>query len=208
MNIEMIEVSELHGFENNPRKHSPEQIEIIANSIDKFGFNNPILIDDEKMIIAGHGRLEASKKLNLEKVPVIRLSHLSNEEKKAFIIAENKSFEQGEWDDQALVLLIQELEESELFDSEAFGFTAKEMEALNSLIESEDFPDLPDGDKEPFQQMTFTLHDDQAEIVKEAIDLSKSFGEFVDSINENSNGNAFARICETFITQNRNLGNS
>jgi len=73
----------------NPRKHSAEQIRAIANSIGAFGFNAPILVDSGNRVVAGHGRLEAAKRLNLAEAPVIRLKHLSEQQAKAYMLADN-----------------------------------------------------------------------------------------------------------------------
>src|SRR5437762_10489940 len=82
-------VRELRPYPNNARTHSKKQIRQIANSIKKFGFCNPILIDDKKQIIAGHGRVEAAKLLGIDAVPTCRLSHLSEADKRAYILADN-----------------------------------------------------------------------------------------------------------------------
>lgn len=97
MLIENINIKDLKPYEKNNKKHPPEQIEKIANSIKEFGFNVPILVDKNNLIIAGHGRLEASKKLNLLEVPCIRLENLSQDQIRAYRIMDNKSAE-SEWD--------------------------------------------------------------------------------------------------------------
>ena len=89
MKIEYIPVRELRPYTNNARRHSRKQIQQIANSIAKFGFCNPVLIDDAKQIIAGHGRVEAAKVLGIDAVPTCRLSHLSEADKRAYILADN-----------------------------------------------------------------------------------------------------------------------
>jgi ParB-like chromosome segregation protein Spo0J len=90
MNIETIRVSALQPYAGNARTHSKKQTRQIAKSIKRFGFNNPVLIGDDLQIIAGHGRVEAAKLLGLTEVPVVRLSHLSNAERRAYIVADNK----------------------------------------------------------------------------------------------------------------------
>jgi ParB-like chromosome segregation protein Spo0J len=86
MKIEYTSVRELRPYPNNARTHSKKQIRQIANSITKFGFCNPVLIDDAKQIIAGHGRVEAAKLLGIDAVPTCRLSHLSEADKRAYIL--------------------------------------------------------------------------------------------------------------------------
>ena len=190
-------------YARNSRTHSAEQIAQIAASIREFGWTNPVLIDGENGIIAGHGRVLAAHKLGETQVPTIELSHMSDTQKRAYIIADNKLAINAGWDNEMLALEIDELKEAG-FDLGLTGFTLDEIDALDGVQELDGMPELPTGDKEPFQQMTFTLHDTQAEQVGAAMDAAKRMGAFVDSPNKNGNGNALARICETFLTQNDN----
>lgn len=95
MNIENVFLSEILAYENNAKKHSAKQIESIAHSIAEFGFNSPILIDENNVIIAGHGRFYAAQKLDMKSVPCIRLAHLTENQKRAYIIADNRLSETG-----------------------------------------------------------------------------------------------------------------
>ena len=99
--IDYVKIGELQEYSTNPKIHDEKQIQQIAKSIDKFGFTNPILIDENSEIIAGHGRLMAAKLLQLEAIPVIRLTHLSEAEKRAYRIADNKLSENGQWNIEA-----------------------------------------------------------------------------------------------------------
>ena len=197
MIISTKKIDDLIPYVNNARTHSDEQILQIAASIKEFGFTNPILTDGENGIIAGHGRLMAAKKLGMEDVPTIELSHLSTAQKKAYILADNKLALNSGWDADLLALEFAELDELG-FDLKLTGFSLEELGFFNA--DEADYPALNDGYKPEFQQITFTLHDSQAEQVKTAIDAAKNQGAFVDSPNENSNGNALARICETYLT--------
>jgi hypothetical protein len=203
MIINNKKVTELIPYVNNARTHSDEQVIQIAASIKEFGFTNPVLIDGENGIIAGHGRLMAAKKLGLEEVPTIELSHLSEAQRKAYILADNKLALNSGWDNDLLAIEFAELGDLG-FDLELTGFSSEEIGVEGFEADEVEMPDLRSGDKEPFQQMTFTLHDDQVEQIKAACDIAKKMGEF-DSLNENSNGNALARVCETFVTD---YGNS
>lgn len=203
MIINNKKVTELIPYVNNARTHSEEQVIQIAASIKEFGFTNPVLIDGENGIIAGHGRLMAAKKLGLEEVPTIELSYLSEAQRKAYILADNKLALNSGWDNDLLAIEFAELGELG-FDLDLTGFSSEEIGVDGFEADEVEMPDLRSGDKEPFQQMTFTLHDDQVEQIKAACDIAKKMGEF-DSLNENSNGNALARVCETFMTD---YGNS
>ncbi len=134
--IELWKIEKLKPYDRNPRTHSDEQINKIAASIAEFGFTNPILVDSDKGIIAGHGRLEAAKKLGMCKVPVIELSQLTDAQKRAYIIADNRLGLDAEWDYE---LLFEELETLQVddFNLSVIGFEEKELEAFLEHTEGE-----------------------------------------------------------------------
>src|SRR5674476_284957 len=109
MNFENRPTHSLRPYAGNARTHSPKQIKQISRSIERFGFNNPVLVDDDDQIIAGHGRVEAAKLLNMKTVPTVRLSHLSEAEKKAYILADNRLAEKAGWDNEVLAIELQGL---------------------------------------------------------------------------------------------------
>jgi hypothetical protein len=203
MEITQRKTADLIPYVNNARTHSEQQVLQIAASIKEFGFNSPVLVDGENGIIAGHGRVLAAKKLNLDEVPIIELKHLTKTQKKAYILADNRLALNSGWDNDLLALELGELSDDG-FDLDLLGFDAGELGIDGFEADEVEMPELKSGDKEPFQQMTFTLHDEQVEQIKAACDIAKKMGEF-DSPNENSNGNALARICETYVTD---YGNS
>lgn len=197
-----ILVKTLVPYARNSRTHSPQQVDKIAASIREFGFLNPIIIDGENGIVAGHGRVLAAQKLGLKDLPCIEAAHLTEAQKRAYVIADNRLALDAGWDNELLKVELQDLD-AQGFDLTLTGFDLGELEALTYEAAPTELPALRDGDREPFQQMTFTLHDEQAEQVKLAMDAAKAMGQF-DSLNENSNGNALARICETFLTVSSN----
>ena len=129
MKIEYTPVRELRPYPNNARTHSKKQIRQIANSIAKFGFCNPVLVDDAKQIIAGHGRVEAAKLLGIDAVPTCRLSHLSDAEKRAYVLADNRLAEKAGWDRQLLAIELQGLIEIDV-DIELTGFEMAEIDLI------------------------------------------------------------------------------
>jgi len=138
-------VNKLIPYINNAKKHGARQIELIAGSIKEFGFNNPILIDGENGLIAGHGRLLAAQKLGLEEVPTIELSHLTEAQKKAYILADNRLAEvDTEWDyalaDAELDFIIDAAE----FDAALTGFDLPEDE-VQGLTDEDDAPDIEEN---------------------------------------------------------------
>jgi DNA modification methylase len=154
MQIETKLISDLIPYVNNARTHSDEQVTQIASSIKEFGFNNPILIDKDNGIIAGHGRLEAAKKLGYTEVPTIRLEHLTDTQRKAFILADNRIALNSGWDTTLLSLELKELD-TEL-DLTSLGFDAKELAALLAPEQVEgntDEDSVPDVPEEPITKL-------------------------------------------------------
>ena len=132
----------------NPRAHKPTQIAAIARSIQSFGFNVPIVADEEGQILAGHGRVAAALKLGLDSVPVVRIGHLSPAQRQAFAIADNRLTDTSQWDEQLLGEVLRDLSLAELdFDLDAIGFSVCEIdlkiEAVMAVGEG------PDEDDEP-----------------------------------------------------------
>jgi DNA modification methylase len=129
MKIEYTSVRELQPHPNNARTHSKKQIRQIAKSIGQFGFCNPVLVDDAKQIIAGHGRVEAAKLLGIDAVPTVRLAHLSEADKRAYVLADNKLAEKAGWDRELLAIELQGLIELDV-EIELTGFETAEIDLL------------------------------------------------------------------------------
>ncbi len=125
--IEQRSVDALVPFANNSRTHSEDQVARIAGSIREFGFNNPVLVDGGNGIIAGHGRVLAARKLGMDTVPVIELGHLTEAQKRAYILADNKLAEQAGWDKELLSLELADLGELG-FDLGEIGFEGAELD--------------------------------------------------------------------------------
>jgi len=136
MNFENRPTHSLRPYSGNARTHSPKQIKQIARSIERFGFNNPVLVDDDDQIMAGHGRVEAAKLLNMKTVPTVRLSHLSESEKKAYILADNRLAEKAGWDNEVLAIELQGLVDLG-FDVLLTGFEPAEVDIIIEGIGNE-----------------------------------------------------------------------
>lgn len=149
MLVEQKKINELIPYVNNARTHNDQQIMQLASSIKDFGFNNPILIDKQNGIIAGHGRLEAARKLGLDTVPTIKLEHLTDAQRKAFILADNRIAMNSGWNTELLALELKDLEDINI-DLEMLGFDAKELAALlepeqiEGNTDEDAVPDVPD----------------------------------------------------------------
>ena len=196
--IEQVATADLIPYARNARTHSESQVAQIAGSIQEFGFTNPVLIDSDNGIIAGHGRVMAAQKLGLQSVPCIRLGYLTDAQKRAYILADNRIALSSGWDDAMLEVELAELHADE-YDLGLLGFDADELSKLmgyNAAVV--DPPELAEGDREPFRQMTFTVHDSQFEAIEAALKKAKEAGGGKSDVNENSNGNALATICEAF----------
>jgi ParB-like chromosome segregation protein Spo0J len=203
MKIEQKSIDLLIPYAKNARIHNEAQIAQIAGSIKEFGFNNPVLIDKDNGIIAGHGRVMAARKLGLKEVPTIQLDHLSENQRKAFILADNRIAMNSHWDEEILSLELSDLKDA--LDLTDLGFEVAELDKLmNGILPLDEMPDLRIGDREPIQQMTFKLHDDQVDTIDQAIEYVKKNFDIKNELNENSNGNALAMMAELFMTQNAN----
>lgn len=143
MKIETIKLDKLIPYARNSRTHSDEQVAQVAASIREFGFTNPVLIDSDDGIIAGHGRVMAARKLGLAEVPCIRLGHLTENQKRAYIIADNKLALNSGWDEEMLGLELADLREAD-FDLDLIGFDSDTIEAFLNPEE----PDFTPGDKD------------------------------------------------------------
>jgi len=155
MQIEKRQLSELIPYINNSRKHSDDQVTQIAASIKEFGWTNPILVDGDNGIIAGHGRIMAAKKLNMTEVPVIELAHLSKEQRKALIIADNKLALNSDWDSNLLAIELKDLQDLG-FDLNLTGFADKELADILKPDQVEGLTDedaVPEPPKEPITKL-------------------------------------------------------
>jgi ParB family transcriptional regulator, chromosome partitioning protein len=196
--LEEWKVSDLIEYARNPRKND-HAVDKVAAAIREFGFRVPILAKSDKTVVDGHLRLKAAKKLGLETVPVMLCDDMTDAQIKAFRISVNRVAEFAEWDDELLRIEFAELADMG-FDLELTGFGLDEIEAMQFDDDAEsEMPALADGEKEPFQQKTFTLHDEQAAIVDDAITLARSNPLVDTGLNENSNGNALALICQQWL---------
>lgn len=146
--VQYVELDALIPYAMNSRTHSDAQVAQIAASIREFGWTNPVLVDEHKGIIAGHGRVLAARKLGITKVPCIELAHMTEAQKRAYVIADNKLALNAGWDDEVLALELQALQ-GEGFDIDLTGFDDAELAALLEKARAEpemqaDPDDAPD----------------------------------------------------------------
>lgn len=191
MKIEKISTDKIKPYENNAKLHPPEQIEQIKKSIQEFGNNDPIAIDENGVIIEGHGRYEALKELGFKEIEVIRLSHLSDEQKKAYSLIHNKLTMNTDFDYN---ILDSELAYINEIDMSIFGFELS--------ISDEDFDtefSLTDDEKPSREQITFVLQREQLKFLENAMNEVKD--EMTEIYEEASDkGNALYAIVKEWAT--------
>ena len=192
MEIIYKNIDELIPYENNPRLND-EAVEYVKNSIKEFGFKVPVVIDKDNVIIAGHTRIKASKELGIKDIPCIIADDLTEEQVKAFRLADNKVAEKSMWD---YTKLDEELDSILDIDMSMFDFNIVE-DSFDT-----DFS-LADGDREPIQTMSLTFSDEQVEVINEAISKMKQKDVYknYDGINKNSNGNAMYLVVLEWLQQ-------
>ena len=199
MNWYLEKITKVKSNPNNPRLIKDDKFHKLVNSIKEFPKMleiRPIVVNDDMIVLGGNMRLKACKEAGLKEVPVIKASDLTEDEQRQFIIKDNVSGGEWDWDIIANEWDVEQLEDWGL-DLPGFDINADEL--------GEEFS-LPDGDKAPFQQMTFTLADEQAEQIKNAIADIKQTEEYkyCETMgNENSNGNALYLIIMQWAEQKK-----
>jgi ParB-like chromosome segregation protein Spo0J len=207
LKIEYRSTKDLIPYVNNSRTHDENQVLQIASSIKEFGFTNPILVDNDKGVIAGHGRLQAAKLLNIDSVPVIELQHLTPAQKKAYVIADNKLALNAGWDIELLHLEMDGLREFN-YDLSLTGFSEDDLTRLSNdvdLIRMRDMADHSDGSstsdvepgrhKEELFPFSVMIDHDQRETIFQALRKAKQEHDL-----ENSSQAIWA-ICKEYIDE-------
>jgi ParB-like chromosome segregation protein Spo0J len=196
--VERWPLARLIPYARNARTHSQDQIKQIAASMREWGWTIPVLADEQGSIIAGHARVSAAEINGYAEAPVMIARGWSEAKKRAYVLADNKLALNAGWNEELLGVELLELRD-EGFSLPVIGFDQAELNELMREVAQAGFPVLPEGDRAPYQQITFTLHDTQVAVVQAAVTAAKQRGPFDETVNANSNGNALARICETYL---------
>jgi ParB-like chromosome segregation protein Spo0J len=200
LTITTVALDDLVSDPANVRTHDQRNLDAIRGSLARFGQVEPIVVQrGTGRIVGGHGRVEALRALGRTEAAVVEVD-VDDTGAAALAIALNRTAELAAWDDEALARMLQSLPDGL---AAVAGFTDDEVAGmLNEFsVTPIDAPELADGDRAPIQQMAFVLHDDQVDLVKRALAAAKAAGPFGDTGNENSNGNALARIAEAYLGQ-------
>ena len=187
--VQEVTLSKLKPYENNAKIHGAGQIEKLKASIEEFGFLTPCLIDRDFNIIAGHGRVMAAKELGMTSVPCVFIDGLTEAQRRAYILVDNKIGELADWDMNLLDLELQDLQEIDMSD---FGFDITSIDEFGT-----DFS-LPDGEKPEIETMTFTLHREQKQTIEDAlkeVTPTETFG------NTNNAGNCLYEVVRQWAEQ-------
>ena len=190
-------IGTISPYGKNAKKHPDDQVLLIANSIKEFGFNQPIVVDTAGVVIVGHGRLQAAQMLGLEMVPVVVVD-LTDEQARSYRLADNR-LNESEWD---MALVTQELRKlsAPMVDLSGFGDLGINLDPS----ELADTFSLNDNDRSGFQQMTFSLSDAQADMIKNALKdarLEDGYDTMETDGNENKNGLALSYIIKSWQEQ-------
>ena len=195
MNIQNLSLTDIRPYARNPRKND-EAVKNVAASIREFGFLVPLVIDANHEIVAGHTRYKAAQSLGLKSVPCVIADELTDEQIRAFRLADNKVGEMAQWDMDLLPLELADI----TLPMADFGF---------EVISDEDFSEnftLDDGEKKPFQQISITVHDEQAKLILAAIKYVYDQKAVTETFtNENHNGNGLYEVVRQWAVQKKLL---
>jgi ParB-like chromosome segregation protein Spo0J len=198
MNIQNLRIADLTPDPQNARQHDDKNLKAIEGSLKEFGQRKPIVITEAGLIVAGNGTVEAAKRLGWTHIEAVQVpTDWSKDQVKAFALADNRTAELATWKTEVLTAQLIELQELDVAVQD-FGF-AQEQSSMDDFADALDGLLKPKGD---IEQITFTLHTDQAQLIKEALIASKSLGPFGDTGNTNVNGNAITRIAELWLGNN------
>lgn len=193
--IEHVPTADLIPYARNARTHSETQVAQIAGSIQEFGFTNPVLIDADNGIIAGHGRILAAQRLKLESVPCLRLSHLTDAQKRAYVLADNRIALSSGWDEEMLANELSDLHADE-FDMSLLGFDVDELATLLVIdmanADVADDAEVNESTTDDSIVMSFPVTIEQEIIFRRSVALAKN------TLGADSTGDAVVKIMEAW----------
>lgn len=203
LQTKLVKITQLTPDPQNARQHDERNLDAIKASLEQFGQRKPIVVaranDGTLVVIAGNGTLEAAKALGWTQITVAEVpADWDADKARAFALADNRSAELANWNDAVLASTLLELD-AVGWDIGALGFAPADGPSDDELA---DAFDALGNDKGELEQITFTLHNDQAATIRTALEVAKGMGEFGETGNPNSNGNAIARVVELWLGSN------
>ena len=203
LKVEQRPLTALIPYKRNPRRNDAA-VERVAASLREFGWKQPIVVDSEGVIVVGHTRFAAAQSLGWTHAPVVVAADLTPEQIRAYRIADNKTAEFATWDPAMLAAEMAEL----TADQQGWtAFTPQEVQAIEwqaGQIDQQPAPEVRAGQRDPFEAVTFTLHDEQAAVVRRALAIAKRIGAAETHGNTNSNGNALHEIAREYLDNHAN----
>lgn len=181
-------------YARNPRVNQ-DAVAVVAASLKEFGWRQPIVVDEDGVVVVGHTRLLAARQLGQTEVPVHVARGLTPAQIRAYRIADNRSGEIAEWELELLALEFADLQDAGA-DPTMTGFDEADVARILGAVDETSLPVLPSGERSDFEDMTFTLHRSQADTVRAGLAAAKAAGGFDEELNQNSNGNALTRLVE------------
>jgi hypothetical protein len=196
--VELWPVAKIVPYDSNPRTHSDEQIAFLAKTMKEDGVTQPIIVDEDGIIIAGHGRRLAALKNGFARFPVVIAKGWSDKQKRAVRIKDNSLAALSGWDVDLIRVELNALQISG-YDIQQLGFDVAQLSEWSVGVLTTEMPPLPNGQKNPYQQMTFIVHESHVETIKKAIDKGiKKLTPELRADNKNKNGAALWVICKSF----------
>lgn len=196
---ELWDITKLYSWKDNPRTITDNGLERLKWQIQKLGQYKPLIITPQGEVLGGNMRLRAYQELGIAKIWVSIVHPTDDNQKLEYALSDNDRV--GQYDEELLTQLLPNYD----VDLAQFSVDLKDPMLLRDMAIDPSVIDeisLPDGMKSGFSQMTFTVTEEQANLIKDAMDKSKALGDFGETGNQNSNGNALARICEQFLVTN------
>lgn len=197
LKIEYIEPKKLKPHPKNPRIHPESALKKLEMSIKEYGWTNPVLVSSDNFILAGHARLKAAERAGLKTVPIIRLP-LSGKKADAYLVADNRLNQDTSWNFLVLKELLVDLDNGE-FNLEITGFDEKELRSMIDFSGLIPMPELSSEEDHNFEQMSFTLHKDQAITVRQAMSKATKGDDKAGEENKNRNGNSLFVIARSYL---------
>jgi hypothetical protein len=197
LTVQSVAIGALVPDPQNARAHSERNLKAIMDSLTQFGQRRPLVVTGDNIVIAGNGTLEAAKRLGWDTVTITRTpADWDYHRARAYALADNRTAELAEWDSAVLADQLLDLDANG-WAIDGLGFEASDLGVFD--VSEAAPPTLDDGDKKPFQQITFTLHETQAEVVMQAIAAIKLHEDTSSTVNANGNANALAALCQRYL---------